>query len=79
MEPVFVDHRLNRRYLGDLVPDRFGIIAPEVIATPAAAGRLALDDLPELFGRDQCPGMMAMAGLPAPLLARGGSRGSSLD
>jgi hypothetical protein len=79
MEPVFVHHRRDRRDFGDLVPQRFGIIALEVVATPAAARRLALDDLPELFGRDQGPGVMAVAELPAPLLARGGSWGASLD
>ena len=51
----------------------------EVVAAPAAFGRLALDDLAELLGRDQRPGVTTMAGLPAPLLARGGSRWPSLD
>ena len=41
--------------------------------------RLALDDLAELLGRDQGSGVVAMTGLPAPLLPRGGSRRPSLD
>ena len=50
-----------------LVPERLGIIAVEVVAAAAATRRLALEDLPESFGRDQGPNVMAMAGLPAPL------------
>ena len=79
MEPVLIDDRLHRRYFGDLVAERFGVIAVKVIATPAAAGRPALDDLPELLGRDQGSGVMSMAGLPAPLLPRGCRRRSPLD
>jgi hypothetical protein len=52
MEPVFVHRRLDRRHLGDLVPQRLGIIALEVEATAAATRRPALDDLPDLLGRD---------------------------
>ena len=69
MEPVFVDHRPDRRHLGDLMPDRFGIIAVQVVAAPAAALRLALEDLAELFGRHQGSWVVATARLPAPLLA----------
>ena len=79
MEPVLVHHRLDRRHLGDLVPERLGVVAVQGVAAPAAVRRLALDDLAELLGRDQRPGVTAMAGLPAPLLARGGGRGPSLD
>ncbi len=79
MEPVLIDDRLHRRHFGDLVAEWFGVIAVKVIATPAAAGRPALDDLPELLGRDQGPGVMAMTGLPAPFLPRGGCRRSSLE
>ena len=79
MEPVLVHHRLDRRHLGDLMPDRFGVITGEGVAAPAAWRRPALDDLAELLGRDQGAGVAAMAGLPAPLLARGGGRWPSLD
>ena len=79
MEPVLIDHRLDRRHFGDLMPDRFGVVAVQVVAAPAAARRLALDDLAELLGRDQGAGVVAMAGLPAPLLARGGGRRPPLD
>jgi hypothetical protein len=79
MEPVFVHHRLNRGHLGDLVSDRLGILAVQLVAAPAAMLGLALDDPTELFGRDQAPRVVAMTGLAAPLLARGGSRGLSLD
>ena len=79
MEPVLVHRRLDRRHLGDLVPQRPGIVAVEVVAAAAAGRRLALDHLPESFGRDQGSWVMAMAGLPAPLAARGGGRWPSLD
>ena len=79
MEPVLVHHGPDRRHLGDLMPDRLGVVAGEGVAAPAALRRLALDDLAELLGRDQGAGMAMMAGLPAPLLARGGGRGPSLD
>ena len=52
MEPVLIDHRLDRRHFGDLMPDRFRVIAAQVVAAPPAALRLALDDLAELLGRD---------------------------
>jgi hypothetical protein len=79
MEPVFVHHRLDGWDFGDLVPERLGVVAVQLLAAPAALLRFALDTLPELLGRDQDSGMMAMTGLPAPLLPRGGSRRSSLD
>src|SRR3954453_186065 len=49
MEPVLIDARLDRRHFGDLVADRFGVIAVEVVPTPATAERLARDDLAELL------------------------------
>ena len=79
MEPVFVHRRLDRRHLGDLMPQRLGIVAPEVESTAAATRWPALDDLPDSLGRDQGSWVMAMAGLPTPLLARGGGRRSALD
>ena len=79
MEPILVHHREDRRQLGDLMPERLGIIAGEGVAAPAALRRLALDDLADCLGRDQGAGMTSMAGLAAPLLARGGGRGPSLD
>ena len=50
MEPVLVDHGDDRRQFGDLMPERFGVIAGEGIAAPAASGRLAVDDQVELLG-----------------------------
>jgi len=79
MEAVLVHRRLDRRHLGDLVPERLGIDAVEVMAAAAAPRRLALDDVPEPFGRDQRPAVTAMAGLPAPLPTRGGGRRPALD
>ena len=79
MEAVLVHRRLDRRHLGDLVPQRLGVVAVEIVAAATATRRLALEDLPESFGRDQSPGVMAMAGLPAPLAARGGGRRPALD
>jgi hypothetical protein len=74
MEPVFVHRRLDRRHLGDLVPQRLGIIAPEVEPTAAATRWPALGDLADSLGRDQGSWVMTMAWLPTSLLARGGGR-----
>jgi hypothetical protein len=52
MEPVFVHHGSDRRHFGDLVSDRLGVVAEQLVAAPAALPRLALDDLAELLGRD---------------------------
>src|SRR4051794_39585814 len=79
MEPIFIHHGQDGRQFGDLVADRFGVIAGEGIAAPAASGRLTVDDLAELLGGDEWAGLAMMAGLPAPLLARGGGRRPSLD
>ena len=79
VESILVHHGEDRRHFGDLVSDGFGVVAVEGIAAPATFGRLALDDLAELLGRDQGSGLTGMAGLPTPLLARGGSRGASLN
>jgi hypothetical protein len=79
MEPVFVHHGEDGRHLGDLVSDRLGVITGEGIAAPAASGRLAVDDLADLLGGYERAGLARMAGLPAPLPARGGGRGPPLD
>ena len=79
MEPVFVHDGEDRRQFGDLMPERLGVIPGEGVAAPATSGRFAVDDLAELLRRDQGAGMATMAGLPTPLLARRGSRRSSLD
>jgi hypothetical protein len=79
VEPVFVHDRLDRGHFGDLMSQRCGIIAIEVVTTTTALRRLAVDDLPEGFGRDQGSAMVAMADLPTPLPAGGGGRRSSLD
>jgi hypothetical protein len=51
MEPVFIHDGGDRRHLGDLVPDRLGVIYGQGVLAPSAAGRLAVDDLAELLGR----------------------------
>ena len=79
MEPVFVHRRLDWWHLGDLVSDRFGVIALQRLTAPAALGRLAVDDLADLFGRDKGAGLALMARLSASLLARGRGRRPSLD
>ncbi len=78
MEPVFVYDRLGRRYLGHRMPKRFRILAVEIVAVPATVRRPTLDDLAELFGRDQSPRMMAMSRLPTSFLPRGGIGGRRL-
>ena len=72
------DHGADRRQFGDLMSDRFGVIPGEGVAAPSAFGRLAVDDLADLLGRDQGASMTSMSGLPAPLLARGRGRWPSL-
>jgi hypothetical protein len=79
MEPIFIDHGQDGRHFGDLVADRVRVIAGEGIAAPAALGRLTVDDLAELLGGYEWAGLAMMAGLPTPLLARGGGRRPSLD
>ena len=79
MEPVLIDDRQDRRQLGDLMPERLGVVTGEGVAAPPALRRLALDGVTDGLGRDQGAGMTSMAGLAAPLLARRGSRGPSLD
>ena len=79
MEPILVDHRPDRRHFGHLVSDRLGVVAMQLVAAPSALGRLAFNDLPELLRRDQGSGLVAMAGLAAPLLSRGRNRWSPLD
>lgn len=79
MEPVLVHHGLDRRDLGDLMPERLGVVAVQRVTTPAARRRLAVDDLPEPLGRDQGSGVTAMTGLATGPLPRGGSRGTAFD
>ncbi len=79
MEPVFVYDRLGRRYLGHRMPKRFRILAVEIVAVPATVRRPTLDDLAELFGRDQSPRMMAMSRLPTSFLPRGRNWRSAFD
>jgi hypothetical protein len=79
MEPVFIHRRFDGWDLGDLMPERFGVVAVQRLTTPAARLRLAVDDMPELLRRDQGSGVPAMTGLPTGLLSRGGSRGTAFD
>ena len=79
MESVLIDRGEDRWHFGDLVADRFGVITGERVTAEAASGRLAVDDLADLLGRDEWASFAMMAGLPTPLLARGGSRRPPLD
>jgi hypothetical protein len=36
MEPILVHHGADRRHLGDLMPERLGIVTGEGFAAPAA-------------------------------------------
>ena len=67
MQPVLIDVGLNRRDLGDLVPERVGVVTLERGTTPAAVGRLDLVRVPELFGWDESPGVAGMSWLAATL------------
>ena len=68
MEPVFVDDRLNLGQLGDLMDQGGGIVALKFIPAAATRGRLAIEGLVDLLGRDQGAVSLAMPGLSAPLL-----------
>src|SRR5215218_6426135 len=78
MESIFIHHGEDGRHFDDLVADRFGVITGEGIAAPTASGRLTVEDLAELLGGYEWAGLAMMAGLPTPLLARGGGRRPSL-
>ncbi len=80
MELVFIDDGANGRHFGDLVTDRFGVIALEVLTALPALERLALDHLAKLFGRNQGANTTAVTGLPAPprFLPEGGAGGRRL-
>jgi hypothetical protein len=79
MEPVFIHRRPDRRQLGDLVSDRFGVVAVQLLVAPTAFRRLAVDDLAKLLGWYEWSSLAMMAGLATPLLARGGDRRPPLD
>jgi hypothetical protein len=79
MEPVLVDHGVDRRQLGDLMPERLGVITGHSGAAPAALWWLTVDDLADLLGRDQRADVTAVAGLTASLLARSRDRSTALD
>ena len=64
MEPIFVDRRSDRRDFGDLMSDRFGIVAEERPTAASTFGRPALDDLTDLLGRYEGPDLALMTGLP---------------
>jgi hypothetical protein len=78
MEPILVHDWEDRREFGDLVSQRLGIIAGQGVSAPPALRGPALDHLADSLGRGQGAGMTGMAGLAAPLLARGGRRGPPL-
>jgi hypothetical protein len=79
VELVFIDDGANGRHFSDLVTDRFGVIALEVLTALPALLRLALDHLAKLFGWNQGANTTEVTGLPAPFLARGRSGRSTLD
>jgi len=79
VELVFIDDGANGRHFSDLVTDRFGVVALEVLTALPALLRLALDHLAKLFGWNQGANTTEVTGLPAPFLARGRSGRSPLD
>ncbi len=78
MEPVLVDDRLDLGQFGDLVDQRFGIVTSEPMATSATGGRLAVERLVDLLGRDQGAVGLAMPKLTAAFLATGWAGGLQL-
>jgi hypothetical protein len=78
VELVLVHLGEHRRQFGHLVPERFGVITVEVVATAPAMGRLVHDDLTQLFRRHQRADTSAMTRLPSPLLSRWGRRRAPL-
>jgi hypothetical protein len=79
VELILVHHGKHRWQFSDLVAERLGVITLKVATTPSAMGRLAYDELTELFRRDQGTDTTEMTGLPSPLLSRRWSRRASLD
>jgi hypothetical protein len=79
MESILGDHRLERRDLGDLMEQGLGILTGQAMATTAAVRGLADERLLDLLGRDQEPGVTAMAGLSAASLAGRGRGRAAFD
>ncbi len=78
MEPMLVDEGLDLGQFGDLMDQRFGIVANEPLAATAAGNRLAVERLADLLGRHQVAVELAMPGLAAAFLPPGRSRGFTL-
>ena len=78
MEPILVDDRLDLGQFGDLMDQGVGVVAGESMTTAATGGRLAVERLADLLGRDQGAPGLAMPGLSAALLPAGRSRGLAL-
>ena len=57
VEAILIDIRSHGRDLGDLVPQRFGVMAVQRGPVAAALRRLDLEGVPELLGWDQGSGM----------------------
>jgi hypothetical protein len=91
VESVLLPHRADRRYFGDLVPPRLGVIPPKLRTAPPAPPRLARDDLPEwrgsggtqARGRWRGPGgpprFVPEAGTGGRRVTAGGSEAGGLD
>ena len=78
MEPILIDDRLDPGQFGDLMDQRFGVVAGESMTTSATGGRLAVERLADLLGWDQGALGLAMPGLTAAFLLAGRSRGLPL-
>jgi len=73
MEAILVDDRLDPGEFGDLMDQGFGVVAGEPMTTTTTSGRLAVDRLVDLLGRDQRTVGLAMSGLAAAFLPAGRS------
>jgi hypothetical protein len=79
MKPILVDDRLDLGQFGDLMDQRFGVVAGELITTTTAGGRLAVDRLANLLGRNYGAVGLTMSMLSAALFPTGRSRRFALQ
>jgi hypothetical protein len=79
MQAILVDDRLDLGQIGDLMDDGYGIITLELVAAPAARGRLAVAGGAELLGTDQGSERFGMARLSAALASGRRSRRLALQ
>jgi hypothetical protein len=78
VELVLIDDRADGRQFGNLVTQRFGIIALKLMTALPAVRRLTPDHVTELVRWNQGANTTKVAGLPASFLAGGRSWRASL-